>query len=156
MGERTSTAQQQPKQCQLRCSLREGRPSLGWNKDSFPPPPLPVYRTGKWCMDLVNGALSHLSSSEISSFQRRHLPLTMLHPASCGPAPASGRRLAEGGEESWKESELLVGKSFHLSPVLSSSCSAGAFHSVSALVPARSLFFSPYHLCFSPPPPTLF
>lgn len=82
--------------------------------------PLPVCKAGKWCMDLINGAQSHLNSSEISSFQRCHLPLTRLHCklwSSSSFWEVTGRR--QGGVGGRCPSSFW-GKSFHLVPGLSS------------------------------------
>ena len=107
---------------------------------------LPICNTDTWCTDLENGAQSHPNSSKISSFQSCHRPPMMLSPANCGPSPASGRPLAEGGEES-------VGRypSSFFREELSSHSSLerwklypGPSPASPAPVPASSLF-SPYH-----------
>ena len=107
---------------------------------------LPVCNTDTWCTDLENGAQSHPNSAKISSFQSCHHPLMMLSPANYGPSPASGRPLAEGGEESvgrYPSSFFREELSFH-SSLERWKLYPGPSPASPALVPASSLF-SPYH-----------
>lgn len=120
--------------------------------------PLPVCSSGAGCTDLENRAQSHPNSSKITSFQRCHHPLMMLHPSNCSPAPASGRRLAEGGEESvGRYPSSFPGKRFHLIPVLSHVSSAWWFPWCLPpwFLPCLSSFSLIIICTFPPPSPTL-
>lgn len=108
----------------------------------------PVCSANTWCTDLGNGAQSHPNSPKISSVQSCHHPLMMLSPANCGPSPASGRPLAEGGAESvgrYPSSFFREELSFH-SSLEQWKLNMGPFPASPALVPASSLFSSYHHL----------
>lgn len=99
-------------------------------------------------MDLVNGTQSHPNSSKISSFQRCHRPLTMLHPANCSPAPASGRPLQKVGRSRWEGIPAPFGGGVSIFRQLRAvEATPDASHGISRLVPA-CLIFSPYHHSF--------
>lgn len=118
-GGKTHLAQQSPKQWQ-HCFTVSGQTGLHF-VETKPPffPPLPICKSGKWRLDLVKGTQSDPNSYKISSFQRCHYPLTMSHPARCGPAPASGRQLQEVGRSHGKAFQLFGGGGAFI-PVLSS------------------------------------